>query len=108
MDELEEIRKRKLLEIQKQIEEEKRKEEEKKAVELQIKQIISQVLTQEAKERLARIRLANPEYASQIELLLVSLAQQGKINKRLSDREFKEFLKKINEAMPKREFRIIK
>lgn len=108
MDELEEIRKRKLLELQRQLEEEQRKEEEKKAVELQIKQIISQILTQEAKERLARIKLANPSYASQIELLLVNLAQQGKINKRLSDREFKELLKKISESMPKREFKIIK
>ena len=108
MDELEEIRKRKLLELQKQLEEEQKKEEEKRAVELQIKQIISQVLTQEAKERLARIKLANPEYASQIELLLVNLAQQGRINRRLTDKEFKELLKKISSSMPKREFRIIK
>ena len=110
MDDLEEIRRRKLMELQAQrqreIEELQRQEELRRQIEAQKKAILRAILEPEAKERLARIRLAHPEVAEAVENQLIALAQSGRINQKISDELLKEILKR---AMPKkRETRIIR
>jgi programmed cell death protein 5 len=110
MDELEEIRRRKLMELQAQrqreMEELQRQEELRRQIEAQKKAILRAILEPEAKERLARIRLAHPEVAEAVENQLIALAQSGRINQKISDELLKEILKR---AMPKkRETRIIR
>lgn len=110
MDELEEIRRRKLMEMQAQrqreMEELQRQEELRRQIEAQKKAILRAILEPEAKERLARIRLAHPEVAEAVENQLIALAQSGRINQKISDELLKEILKR---AMPKkRETRIIR
>lgn len=106
-DELEEIRRRKLLELQQKLEEEKLREQQRIQQRLQIKAILRQVLTPEARARLANIRLANPTYASQIEALLIQLAQTGQIRERINDEQLKKILSRLGTTR-KREFRIIR
>jgi programmed cell death protein 5 len=106
MDELDEIRKRKLMELQRKLEEEKLKEEQRVQQELQIRALLKQILTPEARARLANIRLANPSYASQIEALLIQLAQTGRITQKINDEQLKLILSKIGKK--KRDFRIIR
>ncbi len=110
MDELEEIRRRKLMELQAQrqreVEELQRQEELRRQIEAQKKAILRAILEPEAKERLARIRLAHPEVAEAVENQLIALAQSGRISQKISDELLKEILKR---AMPKkRETRIIR
>ena len=110
MDDLEEIRRRKLMELQAQrqreMEELQRQEEMRRQIEAQKKAILRAILEPEAKERLARIRLAHPEVAEAVENQLIALAQSGRINQKISDELLKEILKR---AMPKkRETRIIR
>jgi programmed cell death protein 5 len=110
MDDLEEIRRRKLMELQAQrqreMEELQRQEELRRQIEAQKKAILRAILEPEAKERLARIRLAHPEVAEAVENQLIALAQSGRINQKISDELLKEILKR---AMPKkRETRIIR
>lgn len=105
MGEIEELRKRKFLELQKKLEEEQGRAEQEKQAELQIKQIISQILTQEARERLTRIKLARPDFAAQIELLLMQLAQQGKIRGKITDEQFKKVLEQLTSGQQKKEFK---
>jgi len=105
MGEIEEIKKRKFLELQKKLEEEQIKAEEEKQVESQIKLILSQILSQEARERLTRIKLAKPDFAAQIELLLIQLAQQGKIKGKITDEQFKKVLEQLSGAQQKKEFK---
>ena len=110
MDDLEEIRRRKLMELQaqrqKEMEELQRQEELRRQIEAQKKAILRAILEPEAKERLARIRLAHPEVAEAVENQLIALAQSGRINQKISDELLKEILKR---AMPKkRETRIIR
>lgn len=63
-----------------------------------------EVLTPEARSRLANIKIAKPEYAVQIENLLIQLAQSGQLKQEISDAQLKQILGKISEK--KKEFRI--
>ncbi len=82
--ELEEIKRRKLLELQRRMEEEKRKRE-------QLEAVLRQILTPEARSRLANLRLVKPELVEVVEQQLIALARSGRIPIPVTD----EFLKKL-------------
>jgi len=107
MDELEEIRRRKLLEIQRQkeLEELRRQEEMRKQYEAQKQAILRAILEPEARERLGRLKLAHPDIAEAVEAQLVYLAQAGKIQSKISDEMLVEILKR---AQKKRETKIVR
>ena len=97
-DELEAIRKKKLLELQQQqmssqnaLEEEARKEE----FEEQKKAALRQILTTEARERLGRIKAARPEVAENIENQLIMFAQSGQLKNKINDEQLRELLSKL-------------
>ncbi len=109
-DELEEIRRRKLMELQaqreKELEELQRQQEMQRQLEAQKKAILRAILEPEARERLARVKLAYPDVAESVENQLVLLAQSGRITTKITDEMLKEILRR---AMPKkREPRIIR
>ena len=54
-----------------------------------------QILTPEARSRLANIRLTRPEFVDQIELQLIQLAQMGRVKAKITDEQLKELLKKL-------------
>jgi len=98
-DELEEIRKKKLQELQQQAEyqesmEEQQKEQHKQ-VEEQKKRILRAILTNPARERLARIKISRPQTAESIETQLIMLAQSGQIKNKINDEQLKMILKKM-------------
>lgn len=107
MDDLEEIRRRKLMELQRQRElEELQKEEMRRQYEAQKKAILRAILEPEAKERLSRVKLAHPELAEAVENQLIYLAQSGKIQSKITDKMLVEILKRVQPK--KRETRIIR
>ncbi|HDH41489.1 MAG TPA: DNA-binding protein [Candidatus Altiarchaeales archaeon] len=73
-------------------------------IEAQIRTIIKKILTPEARERLANIRIARPDFARQIEILLIQLYQTGRLPKQITDERLKEMLEKLRSK--KREIRI--
>ncbi len=109
MDDIEEIRKKKLMELQRRYLEQKKAEEEaiKKEMELeaQLDAIMRRVLTPEARERLGRVKLVKPELARQVELVLVQLYQAGRIMEPITDEKLKEILAQVD-ARTRREYRI--
>jgi DNA-binding TFAR19-related protein (PDSD5 family) len=60
------------------------------------KKILNRILSKEAYERLARVRLANPQLAGNAELYILQLYQQGKV-KDISDGELKNILRALSE-----------
>ncbi|MCD6383466.1 MAG: DNA-binding protein [Thermoplasmata archaeon] len=105
-EELERIKKQKLLELQRQMEEASRREEVEAEREALKRTILSQILEPKARERLATVKLAYPHIAEQIENELVYLAQIGKIGHQITDEELKGILRKV---MPKKkDIRIIR
>ncbi len=94
-DEVEEIKKKKLEELKKQMESQESGDETEKQREAQIKSILRAAMTHEARERLARVRMARPEVAESIEQQIVMLAQRGAIKGKVDDETLKKLLAKI-------------
>ena len=67
-------------------------------------EILRRILTPEARERLARIRLAKPDVASAVEQQLIALAASGRIQRAIDDATLRALLERI--APEKREIKI--
>jgi programmed cell death protein 5 len=91
-DELEEIRQKKLLSLQKRMAEEQRKAQMEQQIEQQKQAILRSILTPEARQRLTNLKLVKPEFTDQLELQLIQLAQAGKLPVPLTDEQLKKIL----------------
>ena len=98
-DELEAIRRRKLLELQQYQDQAAAQQQMREQVMAQRQTILRQILTPEARERLGRIELAYPELADSIENQLIALAQSGRVQRAIDDNTLKQILERV---MPKR------
>lgn len=104
-DELDQIRKRKLQQMEEEFAKQQEYQEQEKALEVQKELVLKQILTPEAKARLTNIKLANPEFAGQVEYLLIRLYQTGQVNK-IDDGQLKKILIKISGK--KRDIKIVR
>ena len=102
--ELEELRRRKLLELQRRIAEEQRKAQAEQQLEMQKQALLRRILSPEARQRLANLKMVKPEFTSQLELQLIQLAQQRRIPIPISDEQLKQIL--IQLQANKREIKI--
>ncbi len=102
--ELEDIKKKKLLELQKQQEMAQLQEEQKKQMEMEKAAILRQIMTPKARERLARIKLAYPDIAENVENQLIGLATSGRLDRMIDDETLKMLLKRV--IPKKREIKI--
>ncbi|MEE8403570.1 MAG: DNA-binding protein [Candidatus Hydrothermarchaeaceae archaeon] len=93
---LDDIRNRKLAELQQRLQEERLVEDRAVQIDAQKRSILMGVLTPEAKNRLANIKLARPEFGVQIENLLIQIAQSGSVTQKITDQQLKEILLKIS------------
>jgi len=57
--------------------------------------MLRRILTSEARQRLTNLKIARPQFASQIELQLIQIAQQGRINLPITDEQLKEILRRL-------------
>ncbi|MEK6978527.1 MAG: DNA-binding protein [Candidatus Hydrothermarchaeota archaeon] len=95
-EDLDALRRKKLLELQQRAQDEKYQEAQKQQLDLQKRSVLMEVLTPEARSRLANVKLARPEYAIQIENLVIQLAQTGQIRQKITDEQLKQILRKIS------------
>ncbi len=102
--ELEEIKRRKLLEMQQrmQAEEEKRRMMEAEALK---RELLRKILTPKARERLANVKLVRPELAELVENQLIALAQSGRLPIPVDDDQLKEILAELA-SRTRRDFNI--
>ncbi len=82
--ELEELKRRKMMELQRKLEEEKQRR-------AQIEAVLRRIMTPEARSRLANLRLVKPELANIVEQQLIALAQSRRVPLPITD----DFLKKL-------------
>ncbi len=94
-EEIEALRRQKMVELQSQYQEQQRQAEERRKFEIQKRAAIMQILTPEARSRLANIRAAKPGFAEQLEIQLIQLAQAGRLRGKITDQMLKEILKKL-------------
>lgn len=95
-EDLDALRRKKLLELQQRAQAERDLEAQKQQLDLQKRSVLMEVLTPEARSRLANVKLARPEYAIQIENLIIQLAQTGQIKQKITDEQLKQILRKIS------------
>jgi programmed cell death protein 5 len=103
-EELNEIRRRRYSDLQRAAGEEQRQSESRRQFEAQKQAALKQILTPEARQRLTNIRMVKPEFADQIEMQLIQLAQSGRIKVPIGDDQLKEALAKLQSG--RKEIRI--
>lgn len=94
-DELEAIRRRKLVELQQAQDQAMAQQQMREQAQAQRQQILRQILTPEARERLGRIELAYPELKESIENQLIGLAQSGRVQKVIDDPTLRQILERV-------------
>ena len=115
MSELDEIRLKRMAELQaqqaamqnqaqQQAMAQAQQQEAQAQFEAQKKQILAQIMTSEARNRLANLKLTKPELVNQIELQLIQSAQAGSLRGKVTDEQLKVLLRQI--AGQKREIKI--
>ena len=93
-EELERIRQRKMEELQRRIAE----EEERARRELERQAAMRVILTPEARQRLANLRLVKPELVAQLEEQLIQLANTGRIRMPITDETLKQILLRLSSS----------
>ena len=94
-EELDELRRRRLAELQRATVDEQRRAEVQQQVEVQKQGILKRILTPEARQRLANIKMVRPDFADQLELQLIQLAQAGRVKLPVSDEQLKDALARL-------------
>ncbi|CAL1294662.1 unnamed protein product [Larinioides sclopetarius] len=59
-------------------------------------QILTQVLSKEARSRLSTISIAKPENGKMLENMIINMARTGQIRSQLADNEFVHLLEEVN------------
>jgi len=103
-DELDALRQRKLQELQVRAQQEALEQERAKQYEAQKAMVMRQLLTPEARERLANLRMTRPDIVESVENQLITLVQSGRITQQIDDYTLRQILRKI--VPSKREIKI--
>jgi programmed cell death protein 5 len=93
--ELEAIRRRRMEEVHSQQSNQVVQEEKARQFEMQKQSILRQILTPEARDRLANIKLASPEQANMVEMQLIQIAQSGRLQGVITDAMLRDILQRI-------------
>lgn len=103
-DELDALRRRKLQELQLRAEQESVAQEQAKQLDAQKQMLMRQLLTPEARERLANLRMTRPDIVESVENQLIMLVQSGRLNQQIDDFTLRQILRKV--VPKKREIKI--
>ncbi len=103
-DELDQIRKRKLLSMQHRMSDEQRQAQAEQQMEEQKQALMAKILTPEARQRLNNLKMVRKDFAENIEMQLIEMAQTGKLPIPLSDAQLKQILVQLQSR--KRETKI--
>jgi programmed cell death protein 5 len=113
MSELDEIRRRRMEQLQQQaatqqqganLQQMQQEEQMRQEYEEQKKNALRQILSPEARQRLANLRLTKAELVNAIEMQLIQMAQSGRIQVPVSDDTLKQILRETTGS--KREIHI--
>lgn len=105
MDDLEEARRRRLAELQaaqrkapqsgQDPDAAAQADAQARAENAAVERLLQQILDPEARERLTRVRMSRPDLAAEVTQQLVSLAQAGRLARRVTDADLKAALAQL-------------
>lgn len=106
MSELDDIRRKKLEQLQKQqamaanqqVQQQQQMQQAQQQQELQaqLNQAMKQIMTPEARSRLANLKLTKPDLVQRIEIQLIQSAQAGSLRGKITDEQLKVLLKQLS------------
>jgi programmed cell death protein 5 len=105
-EELERIRQQRMLEIQAQQQQQEQVQQAQQEAEAKKEALLRQILTPEARQRLARVRMVRPDFGAQLELQLLQVAQSGRVQLPIDDETLKRLLTQVQSRQSKRDIKI--
>jgi programmed cell death protein 5 len=95
-EELARLRNKRQSEIEQQSQQKAQMEAQQQIVEQQKQRLLATFLTDEARTRLANIKMANPEYADTLENRLIQIGQSGQLQgRKITDEQLKSMLRQV-------------
>ena len=94
-EEIEALRKKRALELQRRLSQEQQRIQMQQQIEMQKQALLRRILSSDARQRLTNLRMVKPEFAAQIELQLIQLAQAGRLSIPVTDDQLKEILARL-------------
>ena len=98
-DELDEIRRERLEELQERAEgeeaQQEAQEQARQQAEAQKQAILRQYLTDGARQRLNSVRMSRPDFADQVDQQLVALAQRGRLGNTIDEAQMKDLHREL-------------
>jgi len=104
-EELRRLREKRLQELQAQQQRSEEVSEAQERVEAQKQALLRRMLTPEARQRLTNIKMVRPDFADQLEVQLIQIAQSGRVKLPITDEILKNLLEQM-QAQQQREIRI--
>jgi programmed cell death protein 5 len=105
-EELERLRQQRMAQLQAQRAHREEATQAQQEAEVQKQGILRKILTPEARQRLTNVKLVQPEFAAQIELQLIQIAQTGRVALPITDEVLKRLLAQIQSQQTKRDITI--
>lgn len=105
-EELERLRQQRMAQLQAQRAQQEEAAQAQQEAEAQKQSILRKILTPEARQRLTNVKLVQPEFAAQIELQLIQIAQTGRVSLPITDQILKRLLAQIQSQQTKRDITI--
>jgi programmed cell death protein 5 len=102
--ELEMLRRKKMQELQQQQVQGAAAQDQERQMDAQRQAVLRQILTPEARDRLATVKMAYPDVARSVEDQLIRLASSGQIPKAIDEPTLKQILRRV--APQKRDIKI--
>lgn len=103
---LERLKQQRLLELQAQQQQQEQLQNAQQESEAKKQSLMRQILTPEARQRLANIKIVRPEFAQQLEMQLIQVAQSGRVQLPISDEMLKRLLTQLMAQQTKRDIKI--
>ncbi len=105
-EELQRLRERRLMELQAQQRQAEELQRAQQEAEAQKQVLMRRILTPEARQRLTNIRMVRPDFAEQLELQLIQVAQSGRVKLPIDDDMLKRLLLQLQSSQNQRDIRI--
>lgn len=94
-EEIEALRRRRLTDLKRRLGQEQDRARQQEQLEMQKQAILRRILTTEARQRLANLKMVKPEFSEQLELQLIQLAQTGRLQIPVTDEQLKDILGRL-------------
>lgn len=105
-EELQRLREKRMLELQAQQSRQEELQRAQQEAEAQKQALMRRILTPEARQRLTNVKMVRPDFAEQLEVQLLQLAQAGRVKIPITDDMLKRLLAQLQAQQQQRDIRI--